>query len=253
MRLSGKVTVITGAAAGLGRAIAARYAQEGASVIASDINEVEGQQLVQSLQQSGHDATFIRTDVSDERAVRHLFHTVAAGYGRIDVLCNNAAVLLYDRDAVAHELSLDAWDCVMSVNLRGAFLCTKFALPAMLQSRRGSIVYMGSPTGLYGCAPKLTAYSASKAGVMGLARVAAIAYAPQNIRVNVIVPGTMDTPMNRSVLSDAASRNEYRKAVPLGRLGTPEDIEGIAVFLASDESAYCTGGLYMCDGGLTAI
>lgn len=253
MRLSGKVTVITGAAAGLGRAIAGRFAKEGASVIATDINEQEGLQLVQTLNEQGFNANFIRTDVSDERAVKHLFRTVADLYGHIDVLCNNAAVLLYDRDSVAHEVSLDAWDCVMSVNLRGAFLCTKFAIPLMLKNGGGSIVYMGSPTGLYGCAPKLTAYSASKAGVMGLARVTAIAYAQQNIRVNAIVPGTMDTPMNHSVLSDAASRDEYVKAVPLHRLGTPQDIEGIAVFLASDESAYCTGGLYMCDGGLTAV
>lgn len=253
MRLSGKITVVTGAAAGLGRAIATRFAREGAAVIAADINEPEGGTLVHDLRECGHDASFIRTDVSDEHSVRQLFHLAAVRYGHIDVLCNNAAVLLYDRDSVAHELSLDAWDCVMGVNLRGAFLCTKFALPLMLNNGGGSIVFMGSPTGMYGCAPKLTAYSASKAGVMGLARVAAIAYAQQNIRVNAIVPGTMDTPMNQSVLSNSASREEFRKAVPLQRLGTPQDIEGIAVFLASDESAYCTGGLYMCDGGLTAI
>jgi len=253
MRLSGKVAVVTGAAVGLGRAIAARYAHEGAAVIAADINEPEGRQLAQGLKENGLDVAFIQTDVSDERAVWQLFEWAKARYGHVDVLCNNAAVLLYDRDCVAHELSLDAWDCVMNVNLRGAFLCTKYALPLMLNNGGGSIVYMGSPTGLYGCAPKLTAYSASKAGVMGLARVTAIAYAQQNIRVNSIVPGTMDTPMNDYVLSDVATREEYRKAVPLQRLGTPQDIEGIAVFLASDESAYCTGGLYMCDGGLTAI
>jgi NAD(P)-dependent dehydrogenase (short-subunit alcohol dehydrogenase family) len=253
MRLSGKVSVVTGAAAGLGRAIAARYAQEGARVIAADIDELQGQQLVEELQKHGHDARFFRTDISDEHAVQSLFHAVDSAYGHVDVLCNNAAVLLYDRDTVAHDLSLDAWDCVMRVNLRGAFLCTKFALPLMLKNGGGSIVYLGSPTGLFGCAPKLTAYSASKAGVMGLARVTAIAYAQQNIRVNSIVPGTMDTPMNHSVLSDVALRGEYSKAVPMGRLGTPQDIEGVAVFLASDESAYCTGGLYMCDGGLTAV
>ena len=253
MRLLGKVAVVTGAAAGLGRAIAARYAREGASVIAADVNEAEGQQLVAGLNEQGCEASFIRTDVSDEGAVRNLFHAVADRYSRIDVLCNNAAILLYDRDAITHELSLVAWDRIMQVNLRGAFLCTKFVLPLMLNPGGGSIVYMGSPTGLYGCAPQLTAYSASKAGVMGLARVTAIAYAKHNIRVNAIVPGTMDTPMNQTPLSDAALRNEYRKAIPLGRLGTPHDIEGIALFLASDESAYCTGGLYMCDGGLTAI
>jgi NAD(P)-dependent dehydrogenase (short-subunit alcohol dehydrogenase family) len=253
MRLSGKVTLITGAAAGLGRAIAARFANEGASVIAADTNETDGQTLVRHLQEQGHDASFIRTDVSNEHSVRELFRAASDRYGHIDVLCNNAAVLLYDRDAVVHELTLDDWDCTMRVNLRGAFLCTRFALPLMLSNGGGSIMFMGSPTGLYGCAPKLTAYSASKAGVMGLARVAAIAYAPQNIRVNAIVPGTMDTPMNHNLLSDVALREQYCKAVPLGRLGTPQDIEGIAVFLASDESAYCTGGLYMCDGGLTAI
>lgn len=253
MRLSGKVAVITGAAAGLGRAITARFAQEGAAVIAADTNESEGKALVRGLQEQGHDAIFIQTDVSDEHAVQQLFHAAAARYGHIDVLCNNAAVLLYDRDSIAHELSLAAWDCTMGVNLRGAFLCTKYSVPLMLNNGGGSIIYMGSPTGLFGCAPKLTAYSASKAGVMGLARVTAIAYAQQNIRVNAIVPGTMDTPMNGSVLSDASLRDEYRKAVPLQRLGTPQDIEGIAVFLASDESSYCTGGLYMCDGGLTAI
>jgi 3-oxoacyl-[acyl-carrier protein] reductase len=253
MRLSGKVTVVTGAAAGLGRAIAGRFALEGASVVAADTNELDGHGLVQELEQQGCDAIFVPTDVSDDCAVRNLFDTVISKYRHIDVLYNNAAVLLYDRDSVAHELSLDAWDCVMNVNLRGAFLCTKYALPLMLDNGGGSIVYMGSPTGLYGCAPNLTAYSTSKAGVMGLARVAAIAYAQKNIRVNAIVPGTMDTPMNRSVLSDLESRDHYRKAVPLGRLGTPQDVEGLAVFLASDESAYCTGGLYMCDGGLTAI
>jgi NAD(P)-dependent dehydrogenase (short-subunit alcohol dehydrogenase family) len=253
MRLFGKVAVVTGAAAGLGRAIAARYAKEGASVIAADINEADGQQFAAGLKEQGCDASFVQTDVSDEGAVGNLFHTVADRYAKIDVLCNNAAVLLYDRDAIAHELSLDTWDRIMQVNLRGAFLCTKFVLPLMLNHGQGSIVYMGSPTGLYGCAPKLTAYSASKAGVMGLARVTAIAYARQSIRVNAIVPGTMDTPMNQTLLSDAALRDEYSNAVPLGRLGTPQDIEGIAVFLASDEAAYCTGGLYMCDGGLTAF
>jgi len=253
MRLAGKITVVTGAALGLGRAIAERYAHEGATVIATDINEVEGGKLVDRLRESGCDAYFITTDVSDEHAVRQLFQAVKSGHGRIDVLCINAAVLLYDRDDQVHDLSVDTWDCVMNVNLRGAFLCTRYALPLMLDNGGGSIIYMGSPTGLYGCAPKLTAYSASKAGVMGLARVTAIAYAHQNIRVNSIVPGTMDTPMNVPVLSEPALRDEFRKAVPLGRLGTPKDIEGIALFLASDESAYCTGGLYMCDGGLTAI
>lgn len=253
MRLQGKVAVVTGAAVGLGRAIATRFAHEGASVVAVDTNSAEGEVLVSEMTQEGRKAIFVETDVADSHAVENLFATAFRHYGHIDVLCNNAAILLYDRDSEAHELSLETWDCVMNVNLRGSFLCTKHAIPIMLDNGGGSIIYMGSPTGLYGCAPRLTAYSTSKAGILGLARVTAVAYAQKKIRVNAIVPGTMDTPMNRSVLSDEESRNELRRAVPLGRLGQPDDIGGLAVFLASDESAYCTGGIYMCDGGLTAV
>ena len=174
-------------------------------------------------------------------------------YGRIDVLYNNAAVLLHDRDSVVHELSSETWDYVMGVNLRGAFLCSKYAVPSMLKQAGGSIINLGSPTGLIGCAPKLTAYSTSKAAIVGLTRVMAAAYARDGIRVNLIIPGTMDTPMNAYLLSDDAKREEYREAVPLGRLGKAEDVEGLAVFLASDESSYCTGAVYVCDGGLTAV
>ena len=253
MRLCGKVAIVTGAAVGLGRAIATRFAREGALVVAADTNLSEGQCLVKEMGEQGREVLFLPTDVSKECDVLKLYDAVSARFDRVDVLYNNAAVLPYDCDLPVHELSLEAWDHVMNVNLRGSFLCTKHAIPFMLKNGGGSIVYMGSPTGLSGCAPRLTAYSTSKAAVMGLARVAAAAYASHDIRVNAIVPGTMDTPMNKAVLSDNGSRAEHTKAVPMGRLGTPQDIEGIAVFLASDESAYCTGGLYMCDGGLTAV
>ncbi len=166
---------------------------------------------------------------------------------------NNAGVLLPERDAPLHELSSEVWDYVLGVNLRGCFLCAKYTLPSMLKHGGGSIIQMGSPTGIIACAPGLTAYSASKAGIMGMTRVMAAAYARNRIRVNTIVPGTMETSTNGYFLMDDLKRAEYREAVPLGRLGKPEDIEGLAVFLASDESSYCTGGLYMCDGGLTAI
>lgn len=253
MRLKGKVAIVTGASVGLGRAAAARFAQEGAKLVAADTNAEDGSTLACELKEQGLDALFVHTDVSDEAAVKSLVDTAIGQYGRIDILYNNAAVLLYDKDGPVHELSLEAWDHVMGVNLRGSFLCAKYVVPHMLKQGGGSIVYLGSPTGLSGCAPKLTAYSTSKAAIMGLTRVMAAAYARDGIRVNSIVPGTMDTPMNGYVLDDADSREKYREAVPLGRLGTPHDIEGIAVFLASDESAYCTGGLYMCDGGLTAV
>jgi NAD(P)-dependent dehydrogenase (short-subunit alcohol dehydrogenase family) len=253
MRLKGKVAVVTGAAVGLGQAVAARFASEGALVVAADINEQNGTVSAEQIVDGGFQASFVRTDVSDEKSVIALMDAALGKYGRIDILYNNAAVLLGDRDAVVHELSLETWEYVLGVNLRGAFLCSKYALPAMLRQGGGSIIHTGSPTGLTGCAPKLTAYSVSKGGIDALTRAMAAAYAGNNIRVNSIVPGTMDTPMNRYILKDPEIREEYRQAVPLKRLGVPEDIAGIAVFLASDESAYCTGGTYMCDGGLTAV
>ena len=253
MRLHDKVAIVTGSALGLGRAVAARFAREGATVVAADINEGEGAAAVDQLQRDGLKADFVRTDVSDEREVIRLMKFATEKYGRIDILYNNAAVLCSDREAFAHEISLETWEYVLGVNLRGPFLCSKYAIPSMLNNGGGSIIHTGSPTGLIGCAPKLSAYSVSKGGVAGLTRVMAAAYAPNNIRVNSIVPGTMDTPMNRYILTNEEVREEYRKAVPMKRLGTPADIEGIAVFLASDESAYCTGGTYMCDGGLTAV
>jgi 3-oxoacyl-[acyl-carrier protein] reductase len=237
----------------LGRAVAARFAQEGASVVAADTNEPDGSALVDQLKSKGLDVIFVPTDVSQECAVKALYETTFSRYGHVDVLYNNAAVLLPGRDLPVNELSLETWDYVLGVNLRGAFLCAKYAVSSMLQNGGGSVIFLGSPTGLVGCAPALTAYSTSKAGIMGLTRVMAAAHARDGIRVNSIVPGTMDTPMNAYILSDPSARERYREAVPLGRLGTPQDIEGVAVFLASDESAYCTGGLFMCDGGLTAV
>ena len=253
MRLADKVAVVTGAAAGLGRAVAARFAREGASVVAADTNEADGISLMEHFKSVGYDGIFVRTDISQEPAVSRLFDTTLARYKRIDILYNNAAVLSYELDSEVHKLSVETWDQIMGINLRGPFLCSKYAIPSMLTQKSGSVICLGSPTGLYGCAPKLTAYSASKAGIFGLTRAMAAAYAREHIRVNSIVPGTMDTPMNSRLFCDKPAREKFRQAVPVGRLGTPEDIEGLAVFLASDESAYCTGGIYMCDGGLTSV
>lgn len=253
MRLSGKVAVVTGAAAGLGRAVALRFAREGAVVVAADTNEAHGALLAGQFSDLGYEGTFVQTDISEECAVRNLFDTALTRYKQVDILYNNAAVLPYDRDSQVQELSVETWDYIMGVNLRGPFLCSKYAMPSMLKQGGGSIINLSSPTGLYGCAPNLTAYSASKAGVIGLTRVMAAAHARHNIRVNSIIPGTMDTPMNGDLLSDNTTRERFREAIPLGRLGTAQDIEGLAVFLASDESAYCTGGIFVCDGGLTAV
>ena len=253
MRLSGKVAVVTGSAVGLGRAVARRFAREGAKIVAADTNVHCGVSVVERIHKDGGAGIFVRTDVAEESEVTALMQSALAEYGRIDVLYNNAAVLFHERDARVHELSLEIWEEVMRVNLRGAFLCSKYVIPFMLKQGGGSIINVGSPTGMSGCAPNLTAYSTSKAAVMGLTRVMAAAYARDGIRVNSLVPGTMDTPMNEYLLRDEDKREQYREAVPIGRLGRPCDIEGLAVFLASEDSSYCTGGLYTCDGGLTVV
>ena len=253
MRLHGKVAIVTGSAVGLGRAVAERFAREGAALVAADVNEKQGSAEVDRLKADGLKALFVRTDISDENSVAAMTDAALERYGRIDVLYNNASILDSARDTVLHEMTLENWEYILGINLRGPFLCSKHVIPSMLKQGGGSIILTGSPTGLTGCAPKLTAYSVGKGGIAAMTLVMAAAYARSGIRVNSVVPGTMDTPMNRYILSDPKTREEYREAVPLGRLGTPEDMAGVAVFLASDESSYCTGGTYMCDGGLTNI
>ncbi len=233
--------------------MATRFAREGALVVVTDTNAGDGTAAVDQIHKDGGRAIFVPADVSEEREVIALMETTVAEFKKIDVLYNNAAVLFHEQDVRAHELSLDTWDQVMRVNLQGTFLCAKYAIPFMLKQGGGSIINTGSPTGMTGCAPNLTAYSTSKAGIFGLTRVMAAAYAREGVRVNMVVPGTMDTPMNEPLLSQSRTREEYRDAVPMGRLGMPCDMEGIAVFLASEDSSYCTGGVYACDGGLTAV
>jgi NAD(P)-dependent dehydrogenase (short-subunit alcohol dehydrogenase family) len=252
MRLKGKVAVVTGAGAGIGRAVALRFAREGAAVVVAEIDGRSGQSTIEAIQRSEGVALLAQADVSKEEDVKAMVEAASNRFGRIDVLFNNAAVLLHAEEARAHELTNETWDRTMAVNLRGYWLCSKYVIPHMLRQRQGSIVQVASPTGMRGFA-SLTAYSTSKGGVFALTRAMAADYAPDHIRVNAIVPGTIDTPMNAAELANEESRQRFISKTLAGRLGMPEDICGLAVFLASDESAYCFGGVYMADGGLTAI
>jgi NAD(P)-dependent dehydrogenase (short-subunit alcohol dehydrogenase family) len=252
MRLKGKVAIVTGAGAGIGRGIAEGFAKEGAAVVIAEVDSKTGEATAQTIGAAGGDALFVTTDVSSEEQVKAMVEKALARYGKIDVLCNNAAVLFFREETRAHELTNETWDRTMSVNLRGYWLTSKYVIPAMLRQRSGSIIHVASPTGIFGFT-RLTAYSTSKGGVIGLMRAMAADYAPDHIRVNAIVPGTIDTPMNAVELSDPAARERYAEIAPARRLGTPQDLAGIASFLASDDSDYCVGGIFTVDGGLTAV
>lgn len=252
MRLKNQVAIVTGAGVGLGKAVAVRYAAEGTRVVIAEINPDTGRAAVQQIQDAGGNAFFVRTNVAEEAEVRAMVEATLAHYGRIDILFNNAGIQMFGQDTRLHELSTEVWDHTLAVNLRGHFLCAKYVIPHMLKQGRGCIINLASPTGMRGY-QNLTAYSTSKGGVAALTRAMAADYSRDHIRVNAIVPGCMDTPMNAARLSDQKMREQRLGMIPYKRLGTAEDVAGLAVFLASDEADYCVGGFYAVDGGLMAI
>jgi NAD(P)-dependent dehydrogenase (short-subunit alcohol dehydrogenase family) len=252
MRLKDKVAVVTGGGTGIGRAIVERFSREGAKIVIADVDRSRGQSAAEMVAAAGGDALFLHTDVSNESEVVKMVESAVARYGRIDILCNNAAILMFRQEARAHELSNETWDHTMAVNLRGYWLTSKYVIPNMLEHGGGSIINVASPTGMFAF-PRLTAYSTSKGGVIALTRAMAADYAKDRIRVNAIVPGTIDTPMNAAQFSDPEARERYKAKTLVGRLGVPEDLAGIALFLATDDSDFCAGGLFAVDGGQTAM
>ena len=172
---------------------------------------------------TGGKALFVQTDVGEESAVVSLADAVRTHYGHVDILYNNAAVLYHNLEARAHELSLAIWEHTLRVNLRGLWLCSKYMIPLMLRSG-GSIIHVGSPTALNGSGAGMTAYCVSKGGILALTKAMAMDYARDNLRVNCIIPGVMDTPMNATFLADAANKNNMVLRIPLGRVGTSDDV-----------------------------
>ncbi len=250
-RLQGKIAVVTGAGSGIGQEAARAFAREGATVGILDRNAPAVEATVAEI---GEAVFPLVADVSDEASVAAAFDEVRRRHGRLDVLYTCAAVQLIGEDAPVHELDIDVWDRTHDVNLRGVFLCLRAALRRLLaQGDGGSIVTIGSVTGLVGAAPDYAAYTASKGGVIAITRGLAVQYGADGIRLNTICPGPIETPLIRSMLEDEATRRWLVNKVPLGRLGRPEEIAAMAVWLLSDEASFATGGIFVVDGGLTAV
>ena len=248
-RLEGKTALITGAAAGIGQAIATRFAAEGARVIIADRDSERALATAEAL----GNARAAAIDISDEDQVAAAYAELDADGWTPDVVVANAGIQLFGSDAKIADLDLAVWRRTIDVNLTGAFLTLKYATRGMLRIGGGSIIVVGSPTALNGEGADFTAYSSSKAGMHGMARAVAGAYARDGIRVNVIVPGYTETGLVSAIIDDPASRAAIIGRIPVGRAGSPDDVTGIATYLASDESSFATGATFAVDGGMTTL
>jgi len=246
MRLKGKVAIVTGAARGIGRAIAVRFGQEGARVVIADLRETEGKETVRLIEAAGSQAMFVQTDVSDSAQVQAMVDGVVARWSRIDILVNNAGICPFKEFLGMPE---HLWDQVLDVNLKGYFLCSQAVARVMVeQGIKGRIIAVSSISSEFGGRSQAH-YCASKAGINLLVKSMAISLGPYGITCNAVLPGTVETDINREALADPAVREYWSKRAPLGRLGQPEDIAGPVLFFAGDDSAWCTGAMLVVDGG----
>lgn len=247
-RLLGKSVLVTGAGSGIGRSVAERFLAEGARVIFSDRDG----DLAATAAGDSERARALTMDISDEAAVAAGFAELAAEGWTPTVVAANAGVQLFGQDAPIADLDIAVWQRTVDINLTGTMLTVKYAVRAM-RGTGGSIILTGSPTGLNGEGRTFTAYSTTKAGIHGLARTVAAEYAAEGIRVNTVVPGYTETALVTTISDDPVERAAIVSRIPLGRPGTARDVEGIMVFLASDESAFATGSLFRVDGGMTEL
>jgi NAD(P)-dependent dehydrogenase (short-subunit alcohol dehydrogenase family) len=250
MRLAGKIALITGAGSGQGQEAAVLFAREGAKVVVTDVNEEGVKQTVELVTAAGGEAAGRKMDVANGEQVQDCVAFTVQTFGALNVLYNNAGVYLRGKDGPVTRVSEDIWDTTLDINLKGMYLCCKFAIPEMIKAGGGAIVNTASAAGLMGT--NFHAYSASKGGMIALSRSLATTYAPQNIRSNVICPGFIETPMTAEISSSQRLLEAYLQNTPLHRSGKPIDIAYMALYLASDEAAFVTGGVFVIDGGVTA-
>ena len=252
-RLQGKRAVITGAGAGIGRGVAIKLAEEGASVGVLDINGDAAEEAAANIRSAGGNAVALQVDVRSEKQVADAVSDLESRFGGLDTIIANAGVMLFGRDTVAAELDLDTWQQCIDVNLTGMFLTCKHGLRALERNKGGAVVITASPTGVLGCAPTFTAYSTSKAGTLGLMRILAIDYVKKNIRVNAVLPGTTNSPLVATLMENPATRAEFLGKIPMARAADTREIANVIAFLASEEASYVTGAAWFADGGLSSI
>jgi len=251
-RFDGKVAAITGACSGIGLATALAFGREGARVALVDSDARAGEAALGALRAEGAEAKLLLTDVSVAEDVQRMVADVEKTWHRLDVLVNNAGIY---RQGDAVETPVEEWEKVLAVNLTGAFLCIKYAVPLMRRHGGGVVVNVGSEAGLVGIRGQV-AYNVSKAGVISLTKSCAVDMAAAGIRVNCVCPGTTDTPLVQAAIrrapDPAAARRQLEEARPLNRLGRPEEIASAILYLASDQAGYATGAILSIDGGYTA-
>ncbi|OJY81749.1 MAG: short-chain dehydrogenase [Sphingobacteriales bacterium 44-15] len=245
--LKNKVALVTGAGSGIGKAIAELYAQLGAKVVVSDINEAHGEEVVTQIKANGGDAVFIKADVSDAAACEALIAGAVKQYGSLDIAVNNAGI--GGEANLAGDMSINGWDKVIAVNLSSVFYCMKYELQQMLKQGRGAIVNMASILGQVGFATA-SGYVAAKHGVVGLTQNAAIEYAAKGIRINAVGPAFINTPLLDNM--DAATKQMLVSLHPIGRLGEANEVAELVAWLSSDKASFVTGSYYPVDGGYLA-